>query len=204
MKKQLLSIQRFVLMMTLALLAGCGSASDESSDQAAELDSLRRTESQAPVDDLNSDQSELLDLALGNYEDGVVRGIAIGSDISAVKSAERFTLFEELPGSVGYSLDTDHLETIDVVYYYGSESKVKKIGIDIYLNSKASMDDLWAVSEIRFNRIYPEKHQVSDKVLQFKGKKGKVVIEKVVDTMDYGLKYSFEPANGDVALAALK
>jgi hypothetical protein len=200
MKTILQTSYRIFLGIILFTLAGCGTSSDETSEQERK-DSLFGDAPNAIVDDINSNQSEILDLALGETEDGVVRGIAIGDDLSKVKLTEKFTVFEETPGSVGYSYDTDHLETIDVVYYYANNSKVTRIGIDIYLNSKASMENLWVISGRRMTKIYPETNLISENSVEFKGKSGKVIIEKIESEMDFGLKYSFEPASGNIALS---
>lgn len=201
MKTILHSYCPLILGVLLVAMTSCGNSSDEKSEYTG-TDSLFGRSQEAPVDDLNSNQSEILDLALGNTGDGMVRGITIGEELSKVKEKEKFTLFEELPGSVGYSYDTDHLETIDVVYYYANGSKVTRIGIDIYLNSKASMEDLWAISGRRMAKIYPESQQITENTVEFKGKTGKVIIEKIESKMDFGLKYSFEPASGNVVIAS--
>lgn len=193
--------KRLALLGIIVGLSSCGSSNDGSEDEAAALDSLIGKTAPAPVDDLNSDQSSLLDLALGEYEDGRTRGVSLGDHVNDVKSKETFAIFEELPGSVGYSVDTEQLETIDVVYYYGADQKVNRIGIDIYLNSVASMNDLWSIATRRLIKVYPHTTTLSESTIQLSGKKGKVVVEKVSDDLDHGLKLSFEPIGSAVALA---
>lgn len=154
--------------------------------------------------DLNSDQSNLLKTVLGtpsvDNPSMIIRGISFGDAIGKVKATETFEMFEETADHLGYTFETPQLETIDVQYFLGTDKKVNKITVDVYLNSAEATKQLWNAGNTFLSEKYasPKKDKT---ILTWNKNAVRVNMEDVSKGKDYGLKFEFFPS-GKAVLAA--
>jgi hypothetical protein len=144
--------------------------------------------------ELNSDQSALLKTVLGSAESGIIRGVSFGDPVTKVKATETFEMFEETADHLGYTAETAQLESIDVQYFIGSEKKVTKIQVDVYLNSGDATKQLWNAGKSYFSKTYDAPKE-ENKVITWNKNAVKIQMEDVTKGKDFGLKFIFTPTN---------
>lgn len=179
-------------LLFIALLPACSTQTRTEDEQDAEIDSILLTNPTAT--DLNSNQSELLQTILGNSA-GMIRGIQFGDPIQKVKANENFEMFEDTADHVGYTFDTEQLETIDVQYFHDVNIGIHKVNIDVYLNSKEATKQLWNASKKHFIEKYNSPEKDTDKSVSWKNDNVIIKLEDVSIGKDFGLKMSFVPVN---------
>lgn len=145
---------------------------------------------------MNSDQSELLTTIVGTSDEGIIRGIAFGDPVSKVKATEKFEIFEDSLRHVGYTFQTEQLETIDVLYHFTATGRrINKISVDIYLNSDTATRQLWNSAEKRFTEKYGTPQEAKPRRITWQKNAVKMRLEDVSEGKDYGLKLVFEPTD---------
>jgi hypothetical protein len=192
---------RYLLVCVLCIaVASCTTQKTEGEETTLLSDSSIINGSVA--DDINSNQIQLLNKIIGSTDDGVIRGIDFGNPISKVRSNEIFEIFEDSTNHLGYTFETEQLETIDVLYYFSPQGgAVSKITVDIYLNSDTATRQLWESILKRFGIKYGAPQKESNKLVNWKNSNVNATIEEVSVGKDYGLKLVFTPSN-NVALAS--
>jgi len=179
----------FVLILLAFTFQNCKTKTKEEQD-AAVKDSATTT---APApEELNSDQSALLQEVLGNTSEGIFRGITFGDPLSKVKATETYEMFEDAADHVGFTKETEKLETIDIQYFITTDKKVNKIMIDVYLNSPDATKKLWNAAKTHFSSLY-EAPKEKDKTVSWFKNSVHVTMEDVSEGKDYGLKFQFTP-----------
>ena len=179
----------FVLIPLAFTFQNCKTKTKEEQD-AAVKDSATTT---APApEELNSDQSALLQEVLGNTSEGIFRGITFGDPLSKVKATETYEMFEDAADHVGFTKETEKLETIDIQYFITTDKKVNKIMIDVYLNSPDATKKLWNAAKTHFSSLY-EAPKEKDKTVSWFKNSVHVTMEDVSEGKDYGLKFQFTP-----------
>ncbi|WP_159474734.1 hypothetical protein [Dyadobacter sp. 3J3] len=143
-------------------------------------------------EELNSDQSALLEKVIGDSPAGTFRGIVFGDPLSKVKATENFEMFEDVADHVGYTFETEKLETIDVQYFLTADKKVNKITVDVYLNSPDATKQLWNAGKSYFTETYQAPKE-SGKTVTWNKNSVHVSMEDVSEGKDYGLKFQFTP-----------
>jgi hypothetical protein len=144
------------------------------------------------TEELNSDQSALLQEIFGNSSDGVFRGITFGDPLSKVKATETYEMFEDVADHVGFTKETEKLETIDIQYFLTADKRVNKITVDVYLNSPDATKQLWNAGKHHFTETY-EAPKEKDKTVTWNKNSIHVTMEDVSEGKDYGLKFQFTP-----------
>jgi hypothetical protein len=191
--KYLTAIRCLVVALLVGVaLEGCRTKTQEEEVEEIVIDSLPAAIPGA--DDLNSDQSALFQAIMGESADGVIRGISFGDPVSKIKSTERFEMFEDTTGRLGYTHDTEQLETIDVLYHH-TANRVSRITVDVYLNSPVATRQLWNAARRNFTERYGSPQQETPQRIFWKKFPAQVVIENVSVGKDFGLKMTFDPAN---------
>lgn len=188
----------FAAVFFALAISGCDTKTNEQSEAAT--DSVKV---EAPAEnDLNSDQSALLQTILGTdkAEGTVLRGISFGDPISKIKASENFEMFEETADHLGYTAETPQLETIDVQYFLTPDKKVNRITVDVYLNSPEATKQLWNAGKNYFTKDYDAPKEEPNKVTWNK-KSVRVNMEDVSKGKDYGLKFQFVPTDKNVLAA---
>jgi hypothetical protein len=184
-----------VLLLAI-VLPGCDTKTNEKTEAAADSAVLPVPAS----NDLNSNQSALLNTILGSSDDDVLRGISFGDPVSKVKASETFEMFEETADHLGYTSETAQLETIDVQYFFTPDKKVNKITVDVYLNSPEATKQLWNAGKNHFTETYAAPKEDGKKI-SWNNKSVRVHMEDVSEGKDYGLKFQFFPADKNVLAA---
>ncbi len=154
------TVQRFLVLLILfgAVLAGCQTKTSTSDDPTLSDDS--ETTDGSVDESTNSAASALLKTIVGTQDEGIIRGIAFGDPVGKVRAAESqaaepFEMFEDSVQHVGYTFETDQLETIDVLYHFAPSGRVvNKITVDVYLNSEQATRQLWRATKKRFTAQY--------------------------------------------------
>ena len=182
------------LLLFVSLIAAtisCQTANKESTEQMTESLSLAPAVSD---EELNSDQNKLLETVIGNTSGGIIRGITFGDDIAKVKATETFEIFEDAADHIGFTSETEKLESVDVQYFLGVDKKVNKIQVDVYLNSPDATKQLWDVAKRYFSDQYGQ-HQDENKKMTWFNKSTKVQMEDASSGKDFGLIFQFTPVD---------
>jgi len=184
------TLRNFLLLATLAFAFQNCKTKTKDEQEAAVTDSAAI--SKPAASELNSDQSALLQEILGASTDGVFRGINFGDPLSKVKATETYEMFEDAADHVGFTHETEKLETIDIQYFITTDKKVNKITVDVYLNSADATKQLWDAGKSHFTTLY-EAPKEKDKTVSWFKKSTHVTMEDVSEGKDYGLKFQFTP-----------
>ena len=131
---------------------------------------------------------------LGLTRDSHWRGINLGDDFGVVKMKEKGEPFESDAKHIGYTVEFANLETADMLYYQ-MDGKVSAIEVDLFLNSRQSVNEYRKELEPYFTTRY-----VSPKPgtggLVWAGSTGEQVsLKDVSKGKDFGLKIKIAPSN---------
>ena len=187
---------RYLLWVCLlgTMITGCRpkTTTDEEATNPTDSAVLHNPASSA----INSNQSELLNTIVGTSGEGIIRGIDFGDPVSKVRATESFELFEDSLRHVGFTFETDQLETIDVLYYFTPMGRtVNKITVDIYLNSETATRQLWNSAEKRFTEKYGTPLEAKPRRISWKKDAVQATMEEVSEGKDFGLKLVFVPTD---------
>ena len=185
-----------VLILLAVTFQNCKTKTKE--EQEATVSDSGATAAPTPGE-LNSDQSALLQEVLGSSTEGVFRGITFGDPLSKVKATETYEMFEDAADHVGYTKETEKLETIDIQYFITADKKVNKIMVDVYLNSPDATKQLWNAGKNHFTELY-EAPKEKDKTVSWFKNSVHVTMEDVSEGKDYGLKFQFTPDKNVLAV----
>lgn len=123
--------------------------------------------------------------------EGLLRGVKFGDSIEEVKKKETIELFEEEDSHVGYSFDTENLETVDILYERNSQNRVSGVELDIYMNTDETNESLKQELSNLFSVRYG-KPVSENPILVWKIKPtGQVSIKVVKNKLDRGLEVRF-------------
>jgi hypothetical protein len=139
---------------------------------------------------VSSNVQKLLRAIMGTGE-GLLRGIKFGDAISDVKKKETIELFEEEETHIGYSFDTESLETVDILYEKDKQNRVSGIELDIYMNTDASNDSLKNELSNQFTIRYGKPLSDTDLPTWKIKPNGQVSIKVVKNRLDRGLEVKF-------------
>ena len=187
---------RFLLWVCLlgTLTSGCRTKTTTDEEATVPTDSAILHDPSSSA--INSNQSELLNTIIGTSSEGIIRGIDFGDPVSKVKATESFEMFEDSARHVGFTFETDQLETIDVLYYFTPTGRtVNKITVDIYLNSETATRQLWNSAEKRFTEKYGTPLEAKPRLITWKKSPVNATMEEVSEGKDYGLKLVFQPTD---------
>ncbi|HEV7348900.1 hypothetical protein [Telluribacter sp.] len=183
------------VILISVVLGSCRTKTKPGDENEVVTDSIAQTN---PVPtDLNSDQSELFNTVVGSAEGGIIRGISFGDPVSKVRAGERFEMFEDTTDHIGFTHDTEQLETIDVQYFHAN-NRISRITVDVYLNSPRATQQLWNTARRNFTERFGTPRQESAKSITWEKSPAQVVIEDVSVGKDFGLKMTFVPSNKTV------
>jgi hypothetical protein len=181
-----------IVAFVFVLLFGCQQQKDSHSDG----DNLQETA--LPEELLASSEYQLWETLVGDFKDGLFRGVSFDDAREKVQITEVFELFEEAPDHLGYTHDTKELETLDIYYHFSEEGTVEQIVADVFLNGKSSADRLWRIAGWYFERQYGEPSERDEQKMVWSGGNTTVTVEVVSSDMDNGLKVAFVPGSGSV------
>lgn len=123
------------------------------------------------------------------------RGISLGDDFASVNAKEKAKRFERDDRHVGYTVELKNLETADVLYYQANQ-KVSAIDVDLYVNSRRSVNDFQKELGAYFTARYGSSKPAAGGLL-WNGPKGEqVTLKDVSKGKDFGLKVRIAPAAG--------
>lgn len=184
-----------VALLTGLALDGCRTKTKTGDENEVVVDSINMS-NPTPAD-LNSDQSALFQTIMGESNNGIIRGVSFGDPVSKVRAGESFEMFEDTTDHIGFTHDTEQLETIDVQYYHAN-GRVNRITVDIYLNSPTATQQLWDTAKRNFTERYGVPNQEAARSITWKKNPAQVTIENVSAGKDYGLKMTFVPSDKTV------
>lgn len=144
----------------------------------------------SPQTATSSNVQKLLRTIMGTGE-GLLRGIQFGDAIADVKKKEKAELFEEVEDHVGYSFDTDNLETVDILYEKDKQNRVSGIELDIYMNTDSSNDSLKNELTKQFTTKYGQPITNAEIPTWEIKPNGKVSIKVVKNKLDRGLEVRY-------------
>lgn len=189
------ALRCFLLSSLLGIaLASCQTKTNTNEDPTRPTDT-ETTEGSAN-ENINSAASVLLKTIVGTQDEGVIRGIAFGDPVGKIRASEPFEMFEDSLRHVGYTFETDQLETIDVLYYFTPTGRmVNKITVDVYLNSEEATRELWKRAKKRFTDKYGAPLEDKPRHLSWEKAPAQVTLDEVSEGKDYGLKMVFTPTD---------
>lgn len=144
----------------------------------------------SPKNATTSNVQKLFRTIMGTGE-GLLRGIQFGDAIVDVKKKEKAELFEEQESHIGYSFDTDNLETVDILYEKDNQERVSGIELDIFMNTDASNDSLKNEFVKQFTTQYGQPITNTDIPTWQIKPKGTVSIKVVKNKLDRGLEVRY-------------
>ncbi|GAB3174637.1 hypothetical protein [Telluribacter humicola] len=184
-----------VALLIGVAIAGCSTKTKTDDVNEVVVDSINMS-NPAPAD-LNSDQSALFETIMGETNTGIIRGVSFGDPVSKIRSGEKFEMFEDTTDHVGFTHDTEQLETIDIQYYH-TNNRINRITVDVYLNSPVATQQLWNAAKRNFTERYGAPKQEAAKSITWKKTPAQVTIDNVSTGKDYGLKMTFAPSDKTV------
>ncbi|GAB2584276.1 hypothetical protein [Spirosoma areae] len=137
---------------------------------------------------------------LGLTPDSHWRGINLGDAFNSVNATEKGESFEKDATHVGYTVELKNLETADMLYYQTGQF-VSAINVDLFLNSRPSVDayqtELSAYFTARYGSPKP-----GDEGSVWAGRRGETVTLKDVSKgKDFGLKIKINTTGTTTASA---
>ena len=138
----------------------------------------------------SSNVQKLLRTIMGTGE-GLLRGVQFGDAISDVKKKEKAELFEEEETHIGYSFDTENMETVDILYEKDKQNRVSGIELDIYMNTDASNDSLRKELNKQFTTLYGNPSAGETAQIWTIKPNGKVSLKVVKNKLDRGLEVRY-------------
>lgn len=139
---------------------------------------------------------------LGLTADSDWRGINLGDDFTKVKTIEKGEAFESDAKHVGYTVEFKNLESADMLYYQANQ-KVSAVEVDLFLNSRQSVND----SQKELGNYFSSRYGVSkpgNGGTVWVGPKGQsVTLRDVSKGKDFGLKIKIASASA-VTTASVK
>lgn len=132
--------------------------------------------------------------ALGLTQTGHWRGVSLGDAMTTVAATEPDKPFEQDAAHVGYTIEFPNLESADFLYYQ-QKGKVSAIEVDLYLNTRSSVEAYTKDLTSYFDQRYGPAAK-SGNVLVWTGPKNeKITLKDVSKGKDYGLKIRVAPAD---------
>ncbi|GAB3497470.1 hypothetical protein GCM10027341_17610 [Spirosoma knui] len=129
------------------------------------------------------------------------RGINLGDDFATVKTTEKGEPFESDAKHVGYTVEFKNLESADMLYYQANQ-KVSAIEVDLFLNTRQSVDAHQKELGAYFTSKYGSSKS-SDGGLTWTGSKGQnVLLKDVSKGKDFGLKIKITSTGGTTTASA--
>lgn len=183
----------FLVVSTAFIQQACNSKKQASTQTA---DSSTAANPGPAVDYAPEPMSDRL-AGLGLTRDSHWRGINLGDAFAVVKEKEKGDSFEADDKHVGYTVEFPNLETADMLYYQ-SGGKVSAIEVDLFLNSRQSVDEYRKDLETYFTTRYGTSKS-SNGAMTWIGSTGEQLsLKDVSKGKDYGLKVSIQPVGGPV------
>lgn len=130
------------------------------------------------------------------------RGINLGDEFSKVKATEKGAPFESDATHVGYTVEFNNLETADMLYYQ-TDKKVSAIEVDLFLNSRQSVNTYQTELSSYFTTRYGAPKSADGGTVWTGQKRETITLKDVSKGKDFGLKIKFTPT-GNVATASTK
>ncbi|MBC3786615.1 hypothetical protein [Spirosoma utsteinense] len=134
---------------------------------------------------------------LGLTRDSHWRGINLGDAFSVVKEKEKGDAFESDAKHVGYTVEFPNLETADMLYYQAG-GKVSAIEIDLFLNSRQSVDEYRKALEPYFTTRYGTPKSTAGALTWTGSTSEQLSLKDVSKGKDFGLKIRIQPVGGPV------
>ncbi|MFC5412686.1 hypothetical protein ACFPMF_25395 [Larkinella bovis] len=180
---------RFAVLIAALFLNAC-QTNQQSSEATKPADSTEMTTNR-PDSEQDATPSDWLAKLMGP-NDGLFRGVKLGDAVSDVKAKEEAEPFEEDADHLGYTIEYENLESVDIQYFLDKNKKVSGIQVDIYLNNRKSVDEHTKELTDYFTRQYGQPAQQSWKIAG----KDRVTLTDVSKGKDFGLKLTFGSTPG--------
>lgn len=122
------------------------------------------------------------------------RGVSLGDDFTIVKTKEKGEPFERDAKHVGYTVEFENLETADILYYQ-TGGKVSAIEVDLFLNSRQSVNAYQKELEPYFTTRYGTPKPGARRSVWTGPISEQISLKDVSKGKDFGLKIRIEPTN---------
>lgn len=122
------------------------------------------------------------------------RGVNLGDDFTVVKTKEKGEPFERDAKHVGYTVEFANLETADILYYQ-TGGKVSAIEVDLFLNSRQSVNAYQKELEPYFTTRYGTPKLGAGSSVWTGPISEQISLKDVSKGKDFGLKVRIAPTN---------
>lgn len=153
------------------------------------------TEEQAPIEEIPENVTVMGDIESEKFlveiigSSGIIRGFNFGIPIDSILKNESLELFEDRPSHVGFVHERSTLESADVLYLRDSQNKLIGADIDIYLNTPASADALFATAQSHYNAMFEK--SPNDTLTWLIKPSGYIKVQQVKKELDNGLEIKY-------------
>ncbi|AUD05678.1 hypothetical protein [Spirosoma pollinicola] len=130
------------------------------------------------------------------------RGINLGDEFAKVKVTEKGESFESDADHIGYTIELTNLESADMLYYQ-KNNKVSSIDVDLFLNSRQSVNEYQKELETYFTSRYGASKPTAGGAVWAGSTGENISLKDVSKGKDFGLKVKIGSASG-AATASVK
>lgn len=174
-------------------LASCETKTQQSSEIIqAQADSTTKAVNRIA----SSNQSELFRTIIG-VPAGDFRGFNFGDPVAKIKASETFEMFEDSTDHVGFTYETENVETIDVLYYLDKNQAFNSAQIDVYLVTEEATKQLWDQFDTYLSGKYTLEKRQGKRAFWRHHSGKRVSLEDVSKGKDFGIRFIV----GDKALS---
>ncbi len=192
---------RYVLLYLALLLTGAACRSK--SQTAATADSTAASQLDSPETVARPVTLTERLTSLGLTQTGHWRGISLGDPMTTVAATEKDKPFEQDASHVGYTVEFPNLESADFLYYQKS-GIVSAIDVDLYLNTRQSVDAYQKDLTDYFNQRYGKPATTAMLSTWMGPKQETITLKDVSKGKDFGLKVKIAPAGSGAVTASTK
>ncbi len=140
---------------------------------------------------------------LGLTQAGHWRGISLGDPLTTVAATEKELPFEQDTKHVGYTVEFPNLESADFLYYQQG-GKVSAIDVDLYLNTRPSVDAYTKDLTSYFDQRYGQPTTKAGVTVWTGPAREQISLKDVSKGKDFGLKIKIAPAGAGTLTASAK
>lgn len=188
----------FLLIISLTTQQACNTR-QQANDKSADSATTQSASDSTPGDASGAITDRLTNLGL--TPDSHWRGISLGDDFVKIKEVEKGEAFENDAQHVGYTVEFENLESMDVLYYRQND-KVSALHVDLFLNNRSSVDSYSKDLSAYFSSRYGAPKNANGSIVWSGPTREQVTLTDVSKGKDFGLKIRITPVTGTATASA--
>ena len=193
----------YAVLFVALLLTGAACRSKTQTQTTATTDSTAAAQMDTPETTAKPIAMTERLTALGLTQTGHWRGISLGDSITRVVTSATEKPFEQDAAHVGYTVEFPNLESADFLYFQQA-GKVSAIEVDLYLNTRKSVDAYQKDLTDYFNQRYGTPITTAATTVWTGPKQETIRLKDVSKGKDFGLKVKIAPTGAGAVTASTK